>query len=263
MAAQPSGGGARGGGIPLDFRRGRTTKDILKVQWTYPVYKPTTPRRKPGERTVAKAVERALPIEKAYELVADGDKRPLLILRECELCKGTDHAVLSRTLDNEQTVLLTHWFRCVKLPPNILTEKHPFYNLFKKGEKQKRVPHLFFADPNGDNKVALPGDQSQSKLWKVMFTYLDRCYDENAKVAIKQLRKVLGEYDKLDAHEDLIRARIDKEIEKNGPKSKKLAKFNKQLDKANEERMALRKKEQELRDLVLKVPVEPEELASK
>ncbi|MFT4512049.1 MAG: hypothetical protein ACI89X_001991 [Planctomycetota bacterium] len=230
---------------------------MLKVEWTYPVYKPTTPARKPGQRTVAKEVDRALPIEQAYMLVADGDKRPLLIMRECELCKGTDHAMMSRTLSNEQTVLLTHWFRCVKLPPNVLTEKHPFFNLFKKGEKQKKVPHLFFADPNGDHKSALPGDQSQSQLWKVMFTYLDRCYDENAKAAIKQLRKVLGSYDKIDAQEQLIRSRIDKEIEKNGPKSKKLKKFDKDLAKVAVQREKLRAKEKDLRDLVLKAPVEP------
>ena len=123
------------------------------------------------------------------------------------------------------------------------------------------MPHLFFADPNGDNKSALPGDQSQSQLWKVMFAYLDRCYDENAKVAIKQLRKVLSQYDKIDAQEDLIRSRIDKEIEKNGPKSKKLAKFHKQLDKVAKERKELRAKEAELRDLALKAPVTPEPVA--
>lgn len=230
---------------------------MLKVVWTYPVYTPTTPRRTPGQRTVAKEVDRALPVEQAYRLVADGDKRPLLIMRECELCKGTDHAVLSRTLSNEQTVLLTHWFRCVKLPPNVLTEKHPFYNLFKKGEKQKKVPHLFFADPNGDHKIALPGDQSQSDLWKVMFTYLDRCYDENAKAAIKQLRRILSSYDKLDAEEQLIRSRIDKEIEKNGPKSRKLKRFDKDLAKVAVQREKLRAKEKDLRDLALKAAVEP------
>lgn len=193
-----------------------------------------------------------MPVEQAYFLVAAGDKRPLLILRECELCKGTDHAVLSRTLDNEQTVLLTHWFRCVKLPPNVLTETHPFYNLFHAGAEGGKVPHLFFADPDGGHKKALPGDQSQSDLWKVMFKYLDRCYDENAKSAIKNLRKLLGQYDKLDAQEDLVRARIDKEIEKNGPKSRKLKKFNKDLDKLAKERKELREKEQKLRDLALK-----------
>ena len=199
-------------------------------------------------------MRRALPLEQCYELVTEGDPRPLLILRECELCKGTDHAVLSRTLDNEQTVLLTHWFRCVKLPPNVLKHDHPFYNLFKKGEGEKKVPHLFFADPDGANKKALPGDQSQSELWKVMFGYLDRCYDENAKSAIKQLRKVLGQYDKLDAEEALIRSRIDKEIERNGPKSKKLKSFDKKLDKVEKQRGKLRKKERELRDLALKAP---------
>ena len=171
--------------------------------------------------------------------------------------------MLSRTLDNEQTVLLTHWFRCVKLPPNVLKEDHPFYNLFKKGEGEKKVPHLFFADPNGDNKSALPGDQSQSELWKVMFTYLDRCYDENAKTAIKQLRKVLGQYDKLDAEEQLIRTRIDKEIEKNGPKSRKLKSFDKKLAKVADKRDKLRKKEKELRDLALKAPQKSDEANAK
>ncbi|MEZ6036607.1 MAG: hypothetical protein R3F29_03950 [Planctomycetota bacterium] len=246
----------RGGGIPLDFTRGKTAKAMLEIDWTYPVYKPTTPDRKPGDKTVAQEVERALPIEQAYELVADGDRRPLLILRECEICKGTDHALLSRTLDNEQTVLLTHWFRCVKLPTNVLKGTHPFHALFEKREGEDRVPHLFFADPDGGNRLALPGDQSQSELWNVMFDYLDRCYGESAKEAIKGLRKLLSQYDKLDAEEQLVRGRIDEEIERNGPKSNKLKKFDKQLEKVAKERDKLRKQEQELRDLALRPPVE-------
>ena len=70
----------------------------------------------------------------------------------------------------------------------------------------------------------------------------------------KQLRKLLGQYDKLDAAEDLVRARIDKEIEKNGPKSRKLKKFDKDLDKLAKQREKLREQEQELRDLVLLTP---------
>lgn len=177
-------------------------------------------------------------------------------MRECDLCKGTDHAVLSRTLDNEQTVLLTHWFRCVKLPPNVLTEKHPFFKLFEKRDDEQRVPHLFFVDPDGTHRTALPGDQSQSDLWDVMFDYLDRCYDESAKTALKKLRRLLSQYDKLDAEEDLIRARIDKEIEKNGPKSRKLKSLDKKLDKVEQERKELREEEAELRELTLRPPAE-------
>lgn len=247
----------RGGGIPLDFTRGKTAKAMLEIDWTYPVYKPTTPDRKPGDKTVAQEVERALPIEQAYELVADGDRRPLLILRECEICKGTDHALLSRTLDNEQTVLLTHWFRCVKLPTNVLKGTHPFHALFEKREGEDRVPHLFFADPDGGNRLALPGDQSQSELWNVMFDYLDRCYGESAKEAIKGLRKLLSQYDKIDGLEKELKARIDREIEKNGPKSAKLKKLDRDMEKLNKERTKLQAEEKELRDLALKVMEKP------
>ena len=199
----------------------------------------------------------------AYELVTDGDKRPVLILRECERCKGTDHAFLSRTLDNEQTVLLAHWFRCVKLPPNVLTESHPFYNLFARTKEGEKVPHLFFVDPDGSNKSELPGDQPQTELWKVMFGYLDRCYDESAKEAIKELRQVLGQFDKLDAEEQLIKGKLDKETEKNGPNSPKGNKLRADLDGVGKEREKLVAREKELRDLALRgFPAQPGEKKS-
>lgn len=205
-----------------------------------------------------KQVERALPLAQAYELVTDGDKRPVLILRECERCKGTDHAFLSRTLDNEQTVLLAHWFRCVKLPPNVLTENHPFYNLFLREKPGDRVPHLFFVDPDGANKAELPGDQPQTELWKVMFGYLERCYDESAKEALKELRQLLSQFDKLDAEEQLIKGKLDKEIEKNGPNSPKGNKLRGELDEVAKDREKLVAREKELRELSLKsLPAQP------
>jgi hypothetical protein len=246
------GGGSRGGGIALDFRRGKTSKKLLEISWVYPVWKPIEREIKPGETTVAAQREGALPLQQAYELVTDGDRRPVLIMRECERCKGTDHALLSRSLDNEQTVLLTHWFRCVKLPPNVLTENHPFYNLFLREKEGERIPHLFFVDPDGKNKKELPGDQAQTVLWETMFSYLERCYAEDAKSAIKELRQVLGQYDMIDAKEQAVKARIDGEIEKNGPESPKLKALDADLKKLGKERAALAAKEKELRDLALK-----------
>jgi hypothetical protein len=232
--------GPRGGGIAIDFRRGKSAKKALEIEWVYPVWKPV---ESPGQAekdkgtTAVKQVEHALPVEKAYELVTDGDRRPVLILRECEKCKGTDHALLSRSLDNEQTVLLARWFRCVKLPPNVLTENHPFYNLFRREKEGDRIPHLFFVDPDGSNK---------------MFGYLDRCYAEDAKAAIKELRQVLSQYDKLDEEENLVKGRLDKEIEKNGPESERVKKFEADLVKLKKERDKLIAREKELRDLALK-----------
>lgn len=156
-------------------------------------------------------------------------------------------------------MLLTHWFRCVKLPPNVLKDNHPFFNLFKREKDGERIPHLFFCDPDGQNRKELPGDQAQSDLWETMFAYLDRCYHEDAKASIKELRQLLSQYDKLDAEEQLVRTRIDQEIERNGPKSTKLAKFDRQLAKLQKEREALVARERELRDLALKAgkPVAP------
>ncbi len=202
--------------------------------------------------TVVKDVERALPVAEAYELVTEGDRRPVLILRECERCKGTDHAFLSRTLDNEQTVLLAHWFRCVKLPPNVLTENHPFYNLFKRVKDGEKVPHLFFVDPDGSNKQELPGDQPQTVLWQTMFECLERCYSEDAKTSIKELRQLLSQFDKLDAEEQLIKGRLDREIEKNGPDGLKAKKLQGDLVKVGKDREQLVSREKELRDLALK-----------
>jgi hypothetical protein len=246
--------GGRGGGIPLDFRRGKTAKKLLEIEWVYPVWKPVDAPIDPSkpQHTVVKQVERALPLEQAYELVTDGDMRPVLILRECERCKGTDHALLSQTLDNEQTVLLTHWFRCVKLPPNVLTENHPFYNLFKRTKEGEKIPHLFFCDPDGSNRSELPGDQPQSQLWQAMFGYLDRCYSENAKEALKELRQVLGQFDRIDGEEVGLKGRLDKEIEKHGPESPKIKKLEAELAKCAKDREKLVARLGELRELALK-----------
>jgi hypothetical protein len=232
---------------------------LLEIEWVYPVWKPVeAPASAGDQRTVVKQTERALPLAQAYELVTDGDKRPVLILRECERCKGTDHAFLSRTLDNEQTVLLARWFRCVKLPPNVLTENHPFYNLFARSKAGERVPHLFFVDPDGANKAELPGDQPQTELWKVMLSYLDRCYEESAKDALKELRQVLSQFDKIDAEEQLIKGKLDKEIEKNGPSSPKGNKLRDDLDELAKARDKLIAREKELRELALRsLPLQP------
>ncbi|MCA8951301.1 MAG: hypothetical protein KDE27_17470 [Planctomycetes bacterium] len=250
-------GGGRGGGVALDFTRKKTAKAVLEIAWTFPVWKPETQAAGSNGGTTAQMARRALPLDEAYALVTDGDKRPLLVMRECERCKGTDHALLDRSLDNEQTVLLTGWFRCVKLPPNILETDHPLSLLFKPEKAGDRIPHLFFVDPDGGNKTPLPGDQSQRVLWDTMFGFLDRCYEGNAEKSIKELRKLLDQYDRIDGLESEVKARMDREIEKKGLKSNKLPKLQKDLDKLAKEREKMAAREKELRALALKALTEP------
>jgi hypothetical protein len=239
--------------MAMDFRRGKTSKDCLTIDWSYPVWKPEAALPQAG--TVAKEQEHVLSSTEAYELISKGDQRPLLVLRECELCKGTDHALLSSTLNNEQTELLTHWFHCVKLPPNVLDADHPFHSLFAVAEG-KRAPHLFFCDSDGSNRSELPGDQSQAELWRIMFSFLDREYEGNAKQAVKDLRSVLSQFDRVDAAENDVKSRIDKEIDKHGPRSPRLVKLQADLADLQGERARLHKRADGLRQLALKPPAD-------
>ncbi len=240
--------------MALDLRRGKTAKDRLQITWDYPVWKPKEQPagEQPKGGTVVAQREYALPLAEAMELVVAEDRRPLLVMRECERCKGTDHALLSRSLDNEQTTLLTHWFHCIKLPPNVLEANHPLTALFQRQKEGERIPHLFFVDPDGTNKTPLPGDQSQTELWETMFSYLDRCYEGNAKKSIKEMRALLSQFDRIDNQIEEIKGRMDREIEKRGPESDKLAKLEADIKKLEQERTKLMEREKEIRSLALK-----------
>jgi hypothetical protein len=202
-------------------------------------------------RTSANEREHALPLAEAYAWVAAGDQRPLLILRECEHCRGTDHALLSRDLDNDQTILLSHWFRCVKLPPNVLVETHPFRHLFD-AEKNGWVPHLFLSDADGSDRVPLSVGLSQAELWKTMLGFLERNYQGDARKAVKELRSLLAQFDRIDSLEQDLRARKNSEVEKHGPRSDRVKKYEADLADLQQERQALLQAEQQVRDLGMK-----------
>jgi len=235
----------------LDFRRGKTSKERLDIEWHFPVWKPEESDADDGQ-TRAAPVRRALPLEQAFQLCSEDDRRPLLVLRECELCKGSDHALLSRSMDNEQTVLLTYWFRCVKLPTHVLEDDHPLHALFAPEKKGERIPHLFLANSDGSELVPMPGDQSQSDLWDAMYRVLDKAYSSSARDSVKEMRKLLSQYDKVDAMEKEIKGRLDKEIEKRGPKSPRLKKLYRQLEELDQERQELVAREKEIRTLALR-----------
>jgi hypothetical protein len=241
----------RGGGIALNFERQATSKKRLQIQWTYPVY-----RVEPGSAgksqapggTVATMREAALPRDEAFRWVAGDDRRPLLVVRECERCKGTDDALLKRRMDNEKTLLLATWFRCVKLPKHVLDETHPFHALFA----QEHPPHLFLARPDGTGVVPMSGEQSQAELWQAMSGMLKDFYARDPEVAIKDWLKIMTQYDALDLQEQTVAERFDAELEKNGPKSKKLGELKAELDRMLKQRARLEEQEKKLRDLGLR-----------
>ena len=237
--------------------RGPTTKNRLRLDWQYPVYAPKV-ETKPGE-TFAREARRSLPSERAFAAIAGEDRRPLLVLRECLKCSGTDDALLHSTEDNEKTMLLSRWFHCVKLPPDVLTEGHPFGSLFA----EPNPPHLFVARWDGADVRPLNGAQSRRELWQVMEERLRADYVRDPTRALPDLYSVLAKYDLIDQKLEELRNRFDETIEKQGGASKKLEQIRRDIDKCEEQKKLLQEHEDEVSEMELRQTPEGEAAGSR
>lgn len=220
------------------------------MKWDYPVHNLIDVNADYSKGTVAKRARVAMDRQVAFYTVAQESRKPLLVLRECRLCNGTDDALLSRGGGNERTLIMARWFQCVKLPIEVLDEDHPFAELFP----EEHPPHLFLARWDGSNATPLKGDQSRTELWGHMHAMLESEYKGDAEKATKEIEKIISQYDVLDEKIARLEIAIDDEIERRGPKSKKLKKLKKDLDKAQSEMEDCKKREAKLSDLKLRNP---------
>lgn len=184
-------------------------------------------------RTAAKKKRQALSREEAFKVIAGDDPRPLLVLRECKVCNGTDEALLKTGADNEKTFLLSRWFHCVKLPVDVLQDDHPFNAVFT----QKDSPeHLFVASIDGSNQDPLESTTSRSELWDSMRDLLAKEYKAKPDRPLKSITKLLDKMDSIDERLRELVTRQDEVLEEEGPNSKKLPKLAKKIAKAEKER---------------------------
>jgi hypothetical protein len=172
----------------------------------------------------------------AYSVIAGKDPRPLLVLRECKTCNGTDDALLSKGADNERTALLSGWFHCVKLPVDVLQPDHPFYELFGHDDAE----HLFVALPDGSAKVKLQSDTSRTELWAAMGQILAATYKKDPQPVLKLVRKSLDRMDVLDTRVSDLRIKRDEVIESDGIRSSKLDKIDSEIAQVTKEIEALK-----------------------
>lgn len=249
--ASGRGGGGRGPGAAtaqpalIKPDRGASSRDVLNLAWDYVVLPAEeAPVAADGQTvTAAKRRQAALPREQAFDVVAGEDPRPLLVLRECGWCEGSDDALLSSRFDNEKTILMSQWFHAVKLPNHVLEADHSFRNLFE-GEEP---PHLFVATRDGRHVVTLDGQQSQSELWKAMGDVMDEVYETDAVKTVKATYKHLDKLDGLDERINRLRADMDAELERKGPGSSKLKSLQRKLAQSQAERDEVKAALDELR----------------
>lgn len=230
----------------ISFTRETTSKRRLKVRWDYPVYKKEV---KSENDTVALSVDRALPRDEAFAYLAGKDRRPMLVMRECHSCVGTEAALFNNSQDNDKTMLFAKWFHNVKLPPDVMRDDHPFRNVFPPASEPC---HLFLASADGSNYVPLSGAQSQSDLWTAMQDLLRKEYENDPERAVDDLMKLLTQYDRLDGLLRGLEERFDNELEKRGPKSPKLRRLNKEKTKLEKEKDSALAKDKKVSDLKLK-----------
>lgn len=237
----PGGAGPRTPrGRVIVLTRGPTSKQRLQIAWDVPVYDAPVFRHT--------GVAGSLTRDAAFAFIRGEDRRPLLVMRECRRCSGTDYALLRRAANNERTMLLTRWFHCVRLPASVLEKDHPLRRLFP----EEKPPHLFFASTDGKEIVTLPGDQVPSSVWKGMTKILRKTYAGNSTKTVKLILGVLDAFDTLDGKQMALRRRLDQTLENEGPKSKKFKTLKARFDKLEVRRRALLKKEAKLIDLGLK-----------
>lgn len=245
--------------MAIKFTRLTTSKEVLKLNWNYPVahtFKETS-QAKGG--TSAVFVESALPKTKAFlKINGKGNRKPLLVLRECVLCKGSDHALFDRRLNNEKTKLLTQWFYCVKLPPKVLEQSHPFRKLFK----QKHPPHLFISTWDGKGIVEFSGQQTQSQLQQKMVKLIDQAYDKKPAPAVKAMLRFLSEFDKHDGMLTQYEDQRQKEMLRPKPRKANLAKLSARIESTKKRRALAIKRAKAVCDLKLKVTAAADSKAS-
>lgn len=216
--------------------RQRTSTALLRWDWDIG----------PGIAAPVHHAGKKLTVDEAVAALAGGDSRPLLVLRECKQCEGTEDAFLSREFDNEKTILLGRWFHAVKLPVGVTDENHPLNALFA----GKSPPHLFTATADGKTLVPLDGRQSQAQLLKAMTSVLRKAYTKDPDSAVKTLANLLDKLDGIDLRiagleERMIGEKLD------SPAGKDLEKDHAAL---SAERQALLDKGAKAEDLVLRPP---------
>jgi len=195
--------------------------------------------------THAVQARKALSLAEAFADLAGNDRRPLLVLRECLVCNGTDNALMTRQADNERTMLMSRWFHCIKLSPDVLEPDHPYHALFA----QENPGHLFLSSWKGAGRVDLSGEQSRTELWDLMEERLAAEYRQKPDPLLRKLQKLLDGLDEVDRDLALVKDQIDDAVEKSGSGGSKLAKLQKRLEGLQREKSALREQARELSKL--------------
>lgn len=238
---------AAGAYIPTP--RGPSSRTTLMIDWQHATA-PREPVPTGSGGTTALPQRRALTAADALAAIAGADRRPLLVLRECLQCSGTEDALMSSKEDNERTYLLARWFHCVKLSPDVLEDDHPFRQLFP-GAKPS---HLFIANADGSSRHDLEGEHSRRELWNAMEAAIGASYQDDHAVALQKLARILDHLDEVDRSIAEMETRYELAISA-GADARKVKKIQEDLTERRAERAELQAAAAKAAELEPRLPV--------
>lgn len=230
-------------GAPLELAHERTALACLTYDWTYAkVIKP------PADGiTVAQYRPRALPLDEAVAAIAEGDRRPFLILRECYRCGSDDESEIGRKLGNEKTILLAKWFRCVRVSDAVRHDDHPLHAVFAGAQ----APHLVLGSATGEI-TPIESRRPLSSLWAAMRSHITQAYEGDPDAAVGEMLQLLSQFDHLDNLEAELAGQLDRALQEQAPAAKDVRTLRARLATLADERLALETREQEALALKLR-----------
>lgn len=231
-------------GTPLNLEHERTAKSRLTYAWESVCVMPPAAEGP----TVAVVKAKALPFAEAVALLVDGDLRPLLVLRESWPLGGSESVEMDRKLQNEKTLLLAKWFRCVQVTDSVQHKDHPLHSLFA----STPAPRLVLCSPDGSHLSAWHGDETLSRLWAEMLELLGRHVDGDCAGSVQELLGVLSRYDHIDSMETELSTRLDRLLDTPTTLTREIDALRARLADLARERVAVEALERRLLELPLK-----------
>ncbi|MEO6595871.1 MAG: hypothetical protein ABIP94_14055 [Planctomycetota bacterium] len=200
----------------------------------------------------ATAADGPLPLQAALQLLWEGkDHRPLFVLREDIAGRDTDEEVLGRIFPNDRALLLTKWFRTVRLPAHVVEASHPLHNVFDGFAWKSARPRFFLLASPGAVPMAFTGDETPSDLCKGMCDVLGQRYAKDPQRAVKEWLALLEQFDVLDGRAVQLQDQLDEARAKDGPDSPKAQKLVESLQQNAAQRVEALWRERQIRDLGL------------
>lgn len=212
-------------------------------------------KQEEADGTSATMARKALSKEDAWKWIAGDDKRPLLVLREFDRIDHPDNPVLSRKLFSDKSSMMSHWFRCVRLPHTVSEPNHPFHNLFSEIGGQQ----LFLATPDGKLRVDITVKGSQSALYKSMEQVLGASYETKISPIVRKLPKLMSQLDRFEVEVRNLKDMVDGEIERKGPTDARVQRLRAQLKAAEKKVAELKAEKKALMTLKFRKPAKAEE----